>query len=498
MILNPTEIINLDCAVNTIQTVQVSQYDSNSRMIQVRLFNEGEEVEIPETATVRIKMLKPDGHFVLNDCEVVDNIINIVVDEQMTAVAGKCKVELLIINFVDAEVLYSTNFYLYVKESIYNNEVVESSDEYNSLIEALLAFDELDMRIQVCENIVNSYEVRVSALEDFATDNDIIALFEDGLESLEYTTHKIIRLAQLDLFKEELEENYLTPMAENIANNAEKLENAFAEEYNSASTYAVGRHCWHDNKLYECIHAILTPMSFNDYYWEEIDIPNRILPRGGEQGQVLTKTTTGSEWSDGSGGGMIDDAHTSQATTWSSAKINEEFLNRVYPVGSIYLTLNNTNPATIFGGTWEKISGKFLLGASSDYPLNQTGGEAEHKLTVPEIATHTHTGSIALGGTHYHELIPRNKEVLNFTVPSCTTWGVGGTGISAEASWGSMHAHWFGTSDARTNHVDAVGSWITSDAGGHQHSMAIFSSGQGKAHNNMPPYLAVNMWKRTR
>ena len=74
----------------------------------------------------------------------------------------------------------------------------------------------------------------------------------------------------------------------------------------------------------------------------------------------------------------------------------------VYPVGSIYMSVNNVNPATLFGGTWEKIEGKFLLGASSGHSLGETGGAEKvnytpagtvgnHTLTAAEMPAHTHT-----------------------------------------------------------------------------------------------------------
>lgn len=48
-------------------------------------------------------------------------------------------------------------------------------------------------------------------------------------------------------------------------------------------------------------------------------------------------------------------------------------VDNVYPVGSIYLTVNDVNPSTLFGGVWEKIEDKFLIGKSSNY--SQGGGK---------------------------------------------------------------------------------------------------------------------------
>lgn len=66
-------------------------------------------------------------------------------------------------------------------------------------------------------------------------------------------------------------------------------------------------------------------------------------------------------------------------------------LDLVYPVGSIYCSTKSTSPASLMGGTWSAISGKFLLGTNSTYTLGSTGGEATHTLTTNEMPTHKHT-----------------------------------------------------------------------------------------------------------
>ena len=62
----------------------------------------------------------------------------------------------------------------------------------------------------------------------------------------------------------------------------------------------------------------------------------------------------------------------------------------IYPVGSIYMSVNATDPARLFGGTWERIKERFLLGAGDTHTAGSTGGEFEHKLTVDEMPKHTH------------------------------------------------------------------------------------------------------------
>ena len=58
---------------------------------------------------------------------------------------------------------------------------------------------------------------------------------------------------------------------------------------------------------------------------------------------------------------------------------NFTFLDAIYPVGSIYLSTRSTDPGTFLGGTWSRIQGRFLIGASSTYTAGSTGGAASHK-----------------------------------------------------------------------------------------------------------------------
>lgn len=116
-----------------------------------------------------------------------------------------------------------------------------------------------------------------------------------------------------------------------------------------------------------------------------------------------------------------------------------------YPVGAIYLSVTNVNPATLFGGTWEAIGGRFLLGANSTYAAGSTGGESAHKLTTSEMPRHNHTldnyNTSAGNTTAYMTVQAQAKVGYNGNVQTLCTGGDG-------------------------------------------------------SHNNMPPYLAVYMWKR--
>ena len=148
-------------------------------------------------------------------------------------------------------------------------------------------------------------------------------------------------------------------------------------------------------------------------------------------------------------------------------------LKKVYPVGSIYMSTVSTNPATLFGfGTWEAMpAGRVLLaqGKSSwgiTYNAGSTGGEATHQLTVGELPSHNHTASTNTTGAHTHTYTWRN------------TQGWAGS-KSATSVW----------ENTATNN--------TGSSGNHSHTVTINNTGNSNAHNNIPPYLAIYMWKRT-
>ena len=134
----------------------------------------------------------------------------------------------------------------------------------------------------------------------------------------------------------------------------------------------------------------------------------------------------------------------------------------IYPVGSIYMSIDSTDPSNYFGGTWERIQGKFLLGANDDieeYNAGKMGGEVAHTLTVNEMPSHNHYPSDK--GANW---------VPNTNLFSRRNIALGSSGIYVPApdSAGISGWKWGGTSFV----------------------------GGGQAHNNMPPFLSVYVWKR--
>ena len=138
----------------------------------------------------------------------------------------------------------------------------------------------------------------------------------------------------------------------------------------------------------------------------------------------------------------------------------ESLLDRTYPVGSIYMTVNNANPATLFGGTWERIQGKFLLGASSGHAAGSTGGAESVTLTQTQLPAHTHSVS---GHTHS---VPNHTH----TVPAHThTATCSSAGVHHHEIRRTMNAASGSARYALEGATDVVKP--TLDAGAHTHTI---------------------------
>lgn len=153
----------------------------------------------------------------------------------------------------------------------------------------------------------------------------------------------------------------------------------------------------------------------------------------------------------------------------------ESKMGIMYPVGSIYMSVNDTNPSTLFGGTWEQIKDRFLLASGDDYVAGVTGGHAglqAHTHAIPTL-----TGTAQSSGDHTHVISRRTS-----------TYGSG-----VQTNWRCITAP-----DSVNGDYDQVSN--TESAGAHTHTVTIASSNTDSTGNgdggNMPPYLTVYMWKR--
>lgn len=170
---------------------------------------------------------------------------------------------------------------------------------------------------------------------------------------------------------------------------------------------------------------------------------------------------------------MEDSSKTSSEISAHDTKLNNAnkgtpldkyILNKVYPIGSIYISVNNVNPGNLFGGTWTPFGeGRTLIGAgtgtdvnstSQTFTANDTGGEYTHKLTISEMPSHEHN----LGA-----------------------WAI---------AW-KMQGH----NDTYINSEMFGGSWNGRNRP-YVSSNRAHSTGDNGSHNIVQPYIVTYMWRR--
>lgn len=191
-------------------------------------------------------------------------------------------------------------------------------------------------------------------------------------------------------------------------------------------------------------------------------------------------------------------------------------IDTVYPVGSIYMSVNNTDPSTLFTGTtWTRIQDTFLLAAGSTYSAGSTGGSATVTLTSAQsgVPAHSHgkgtltvpssgatTNGASSGGAwgfRSSALLPRTGATglvgteSNVTLSKSSTqrYSISNNSYTAAKTTGTIEdtVNHGGHTHNITNHTHSI-SGSTADN---------TASNASSAHENMPPYLAVYMWQRT-
>ena len=196
----------------------------------------------------------------------------------------------------------------------------------------------------------------------------------------------------------------------------------------------------------------------------------------------------------------------------------------IYPVGSIYLSVSATSPATLFGGTWQRIQGRYLLASDGSHPAASTGGSNSVQLTVQNLPAHSHTVTIAEAGQHNHtattssngnhthdrgtmDIIGTVRAHYNASIAQNGATGAfynpggagrnidtggsnsGGAGFNFQAS-----RAWTGNTSQSGNHNHTL---TTTTVGNHTHTVTVANTGGGQAISIMPAYFAVNVWQRT-
>ena len=154
--------------------------------------------------------------------------------------------------------------------------------------------------------------------------------------------------------------------------------------------------------------------------------------------------------------GLTGDAPSAAAITQINGEdlAGKEFYEYVRTEGAVLFSFNpDFSPAARYGGSWENITDRFLIGAGGSYALGSTGGEANVTLTVEQMPSHSHIRDIE----------------NNILTPNPPATGTG--------AWSPCCVN-------------------TGNVANDNHQVETRNTGGGRAHNNIPPYLAANIWRR--
>lgn len=175
-------------------------------------------------------------------------------------------------------------------------------------------------------------------------------------------------------------------------------------------------------------------------------VTTSIGDKNGAWTQIMTSATTNGFGFEGHINAMA--GYSIYSADHGEVAYKSDFLNVLFPVGAYYITESATTPASMFGGDWVRVSEKFLFGANGNGDIGSEGGEWVHTLTIQEMPSHFHT----LG------------------------------------------------KNPNTGNIGAQG-FYSMDGGGYNPNFESYvytsSEGNSAAHNNMPPYRKVNIWRRT-
>lgn len=149
------------------------------------------------------------------------------------------------------------------------------------------------------------------------------------------------------------------------------------------------------------------------------------------------------------------------------AKINgseledSSFQEYISTVGAVLFSFSSSfSPASVFGGSWSKVSNRFLYGTSSG--IGTTGGSQTVTLTIDQLPSHNHGSNVLVNGGWTDV-----KSIPNRTVTFSTS---------------QCQIHW----DAESGNLglasfDGPGTNVR---------------GSGQSHENMPPYITCYIWRR--
>lgn len=227
--------------------------------------------------------------------------------------------------------------------------------------------------------------------------------------------------------------------------------NSWDNNYSLEQDYKAGNLFTSATSSYEVAFGVKDKF-MNDYSWQIFTVaPTYSLINFGKDGRSLTF--------------FGQDSNQKDTLTVLGDIVAPMFLNKIFPVGAVYITYDNNNPGNFLGGTWERFGqGRTLIGegtgndgsTSMSFTSNSTGGEFKHKLVFEEMPNHTHY-------------------ILDYPTDENTGFS-GDPGGKAPYTRATERAdrtkrYWWGST---------------------------YPSGGDEAHNNVQPYIVTYFWRRTK
>ena len=390
--------------------VTALQGEINSRFLEITITDKGSFFNLTEK-TVMVYMTKPDGKIIFNSCSVVDapnGKINVSLTSQMSIAAGTVKDFEIHIIGSDKTRLKITGICLKIKNAANADEAIESTNEFTALIEAL---SKADGSLEYVEQFLKDKEQEIDALKQSA-ETLIEQIKAEGSQTIQGVTENFN--TAMTGFNQEIDA--AVKKAEDAAGTAEEIaEQAAIDTINTQKN--------HPNGI------------------AGLDGSGKLIqmPTAADVGAVPTSRTINGK------------ALTGNITITAADIGTSAIFLAAHPVGDIYLSVNPTNPGTLYGGTWVAWgSGRVPVGVNTsdtDFKtVEKTGGAKTHTLTVQEIPNHA------------HDLNAVNEGVDN---PN-----------------GGYHPGWTFNKQYTAQVMSA-------------------SIGGGQAHNNLQPYITCYIWKRT-
>ena len=445
--------VTLDIRQNRMVSVLLKQYNKQSQQIKFTVTDNGEKIELKEIEhTVLFKMMTPDGRRVSSYCAINENDHTAVltVAKNYCSYPGKGTAELEVMDALEESQVGTMNLDVVIENSAYPDEMINGSSTYQGLDEkinavreacnsAITAKEETETIRDECDGIRNTCNDLKEEAQQYKNEAMSYANGESGTRYGEETDNAKyfyeLAVGTKTTIENLLEEERVN--AENIANYTAQAK----ESEDNAESFANNASGFASNAANSASEA-----------------------KTSETNATISASNASSSASE-----AAESATQAQTALGQLTNIIDAF----YPVGSIYMSVVNTDPSTLFGGTWESWgAGRVPVGVGIGTDENgvqrgfntveSRGGEYTHSLNINEIPEHTHNYS---DGSIYVGEPPESC----ITTDGCLNGGDG-------------HLLPQSTSETVTDNPEVLQTTKT---------------GKSEPHNNIQPYITCYMWKRT-